>query len=376
MKTSLLRSAFTFLVFVAGVVLRAADAPLPDGVYAEIGTPRGPIVCELYYQKTPLTVASFAGLAEGKLGPTHPAPFFDGLTFHRVVPGFVVQGGDPLGNGEGGPGYHFGDELVPGLRLDRVGVLAMANEGPDTNGSQFFLTLAPVKRLDYLHTVFGQTVRGADVLPQIKQGDKFTVKILRRGAAAEAFADDDAAIKTLSAKTKSYAGPAEAGPDSPFDDPDKLLPETPPRARNFSYKLANFERVTGVRLAARLYAKTPEGDARQLNTWLRDLATQRGVAQQGALAVYFGDRDEWRIWVGDDSVGAFLGQTGGKELATSPAFRDARQKLVTAARTEGDAAYEQQKKTAPADQPVPPGQRVKLQTDFMLDGLIDRLEPK
>jgi cyclophilin family peptidyl-prolyl cis-trans isomerase len=141
---------------------------LPAGLYAEFTTPRGVIVAELRYQQAPLTVANFVGLAEGTLGPSPRKPFFDGLTFHRVVPNFVVQGGDPQGTGEGGPGYTFPDEFAPGLHHDTTGVLSMANDGPDTNGSQFFVTLREVHRLDYLHSVFGRVIRGLDVLPLIK----------------------------------------------------------------------------------------------------------------------------------------------------------------------------------------------------------------
>ena len=239
--------ALTLLLVLAPAFARAATpTPLKDGLYAHIGTPQGTITCELFYQKTPLTVASFVGLAEGKLGPAPRKPFFDGLTFHRVVPDFVIQGGDPTATGDGGPGYSFPDEFVPGLRHDAAGMLSMANDGPDTNGSQFFLTLRETNRLNYLHSVFGRVVQGLDVLPRIKQGDKMTVKIERIGAAAQAFRVDEAAFEALKAKTKKYQGAPEPGPIAHFDDPGKILPTEPPRAKNFNFKLANLERATGL----------------------------------------------------------------------------------------------------------------------------------
>src|SRR5687768_13373297 len=212
---------------------------LSVGLYAEIGTPHGPVTCELFYQQAPLTVASFVGLAEGKLGPAPRKPFFNGLTFHRVVSDFVVQGGDPTATGDGGPGYAFPDEFVAGLRHDAAGVLSMANDGPDTNGSQFFLTLRETNRLNYLHSVFGRVVRGLEVLPRIQQGDAMTVKIVRVGAAAHAFRVDDAMFAALSAKGKKYSAAREPGPTAHFHDPDQLLPAEPPRAKNFNFKLAN-----------------------------------------------------------------------------------------------------------------------------------------
>ena len=197
-KLSLAAAALGLLA--AGPVL--ADAALPDGLYAQISTPRGVITCELEYARTPLTVVNFVGLAEGTLGPAPRRPFFDGLKFHRVVPHFVIQGGDPLNTGEGGPGYAFADEFSPGLSNDVVGALSMANEGPDTNGSQFFLTLEPVGRLDYLHTVFGRTVGGAEVLRQVAAGDPMTAAelaekwhdCLRRAAPGLAPAESEALL--------------------------------------------------------------------------------------------------------------------------------------------------------------------------------------
>ncbi len=166
-------------------------AALSDGLYAEITTSRGAIVARLYFEQAPLTVANFVGLAEGTLPfQNRPAgkPFYDGLTFHRVIADFMIQGGDPVGNGSGGPGYRFPDEIVPELTHDSPGTLSMANSGPNTNGSQFFITHKATPWLDRRHAVFGQVVEGQEVVNAIRQGDRIErVRILRQGAAAQAF---------------------------------------------------------------------------------------------------------------------------------------------------------------------------------------------
>ena len=142
--------------------------------YAHFETSLGNFTVELYDSKTPKTVANFTELAEGTREWTHPktrekhkTPYYDGIIFHRVIQGFMIQGGDPLGQGYGGPGYQFEDEFHPELRHDRAGILSMANAGPNTNGSQFFITLGPTPHLDRKHSVFGAVVKGLDVVQKI-----------------------------------------------------------------------------------------------------------------------------------------------------------------------------------------------------------------
>ena len=148
------------------------------GTYAVFDTSLGTIVVRLLEKEAPTTVANFIGLAEGtvefrdaRTGKKEKRPFYDGLTFHRVIPDFMIQGGCPLGTGTGDPGYKFADEFHPSLKHDKPGVLSMANAGPATNGSQFFITHVATPWLDGKHTVFGQVTTGQDVVDKIKQGD-------------------------------------------------------------------------------------------------------------------------------------------------------------------------------------------------------------
>jgi len=143
-------------------------------VHAHFETTLGNFTVELFETHAPKTVANFVGLAEGTKEWTHPgtkktstAPFYDGIIFHRIISGFMLQGGDPLGQGFGGPGYQFEDEFHPDLRHDRAGILSMANAGPNTNGSQFFITLGPTPHLDRRHAIFGAVVDGMDVIEKI-----------------------------------------------------------------------------------------------------------------------------------------------------------------------------------------------------------------
>jgi peptidyl-prolyl cis-trans isomerase A (cyclophilin A) len=148
---------------------------MKPGTYAHFETSLGNFTIELFEKEAPQTVANFAGLAEGTKAWSDPEtskqvegkPFFDGLIFHRVIDGFMIQGGDPTGTGRGGPGYRFADEFSPKLKHDKEGTLSMANAGPNTNGSQFFITLGPTPHLNGRHSVFGQVVEGMDVVKAI-----------------------------------------------------------------------------------------------------------------------------------------------------------------------------------------------------------------
>jgi peptidylprolyl isomerase len=181
-----------------GSSVGAEDSSLGDGLFARISTDRGDIVTRLEYEKTPLTVCSFVALAEGRMNAAGGKPYYDGLSFHRVIPDFMIQGGDPLGNGSGGPGYQFPDEIDPSLKHDGPGILSMANAGPGTNGSQFFITHVETPWLDGRHTVFGKVVRGQQAVNAIKQGDKIqSVKIIRNGPGALAFKADQETFDSL-----------------------------------------------------------------------------------------------------------------------------------------------------------------------------------
>ncbi len=179
-----------------------------DGIYAILHTSKGEITIELEYKKVPMTVANFIGLAEGSLNRKDGKPFYDGLSFHRVINDFMIQGGDPAGNGTGGPGYSFPDEFDISLKHDKPGVLSMANAGPNTNGSQFFITHVPTPWLDGKHAVFGQVIEGQDVVNKIKQGDKIEkIDIVRVGKEAKEF--DTSAEAFASRVKKSVEEKAE-----------------------------------------------------------------------------------------------------------------------------------------------------------------------
>tara|TARA_R110002072_G_scaffold300390_1_gene477745 strand:- start:40144 stop:41079 length:936 start_codon:yes stop_codon:yes gene_type:complete len=162
---------------------------MQDGIYAKITTEKGEILGKLTYKETPGTVGNFVALAEGQLenkAKPQGTPYYNGLKFHRVIPDFMIQGGDPDGTGAGGPGYKFDDEFHPELKHDSPGVFSMANAGPGTNGSQFFITHVPTDWLDNKHTVFGRVIEGQDVVDSVAQGDTMqSVEIIRVGEDAK-----------------------------------------------------------------------------------------------------------------------------------------------------------------------------------------------
>jgi peptidyl-prolyl cis-trans isomerase A (cyclophilin A) len=162
---------------------------MEHGIYAKFNTSKGAIVVKLTHDLTPGTVGNFVGLAEGQLENTAKpmgTPYYDGLKFHRVIPDFMIQGGCPLGIGSGGPGYSFDDEFHPSLKHDKPGVLSMANSGPASNGSQFFITHVPTNWLDNKHTVFGHVVEGQEVVDAVAQGDSLdSIEIIREGDEAK-----------------------------------------------------------------------------------------------------------------------------------------------------------------------------------------------
>ena len=199
-----------------------------EGIFATIATNKGDIVLELEYKKTPVTVANFIALAEGKNtfvtdDKLKGKPFFDGLKFHRVIKDFMIQGGDPSGNGSGGPGYAFKDEFTD-LKHNKPGILSMANSGPTTNGSQFFITHKETPWLDGKHTIFGHVTEGMNIVNSIAQNDVITkITIVRKGALAKKFdapkvfadyfnnkSEDQKKISSIIAAKKAYLAATKA----------------------------------------------------------------------------------------------------------------------------------------------------------------------
>lgn len=239
----------------AAVVKKAPVAT--EGIFANIATSKGDITVQLEYKKTPVTVANFIALAEGKNTyvtdeKLKGKPFYDGLKFHRVIKDFMIQGGDPLGNGSGDPGYKFKDECTPDLKHNKGGILSMANSGPATNGSQFFITHKETPWLDGKHTVFGHVIKGMDVVNNIAQDDIIkSITITRKGASAKQFD----APKVFS---DYYANKAEDAKKQALIDAENRKKQAAIEAEN---KKAYFQKYAAVISAKKAELATAKADA-------------------------------------------------------------------------------------------------------------------
>ncbi|MBT7240448.1 MAG: peptidylprolyl isomerase [Flavobacteriaceae bacterium] len=202
---------------------------MQDGIYAKFNTSKGAITVKLTHDKTPGTVGNLVALAEGSLENNvkpQGTPYYDGLKFHRVIPDFMIQGGCPLGTGTGDGGYKFDDEFHPDLTHNGPGVLSMANAGPGTNGTQFFITHIATPWLDNKHTVFGHVVEGQDVVDAIAQGDTLdTLEIVRVGAAAEAWNAVEA-FRTFEGSREKRLAEAKAAQTDALDQVSAGFSET------------------------------------------------------------------------------------------------------------------------------------------------------
>ena len=251
------------LLLLANTSCQEKYPDLEDGLYAEFVTSKGTMVAKLFYEKAPVTVANFVALAEG----THPKlpdslkgkPYYNGTTFHRVIDKFMIQGGDPTGTGSGGPGYKFGDEFDISLVHDKPGMLSMANAGPGTNGSQFFITEVPTPFLNYRHAVFGELVKGQDVQDSISN-----VKTIQPGRLDKP--EQDVIIKEINIIRK--------GKDAKAFDAAKVFTEQEPklaeRREEFLNQLKEKEKEDA-KFAAETFLeknKDYEGEVKRFDTGL------------------------------------------------------------------------------------------------------------
>lgn len=203
---------------------------MDNGLYAKFNTSKGAILINLEFEKTPGTVGNFVALAEGNLennAKPQGKPYYNGLKFHRVIPDFMIQGGCPLGTGTGSPGYSFDDEFHPSLTHSGPGVLSMANSGPASNGSQFFITHVATPWLDNKHTVFGNVIEGQDIVDLVKQGDILeSIEIIRVGEAAENFKAVEA-FRTFEGSRAKREEEAKAAMKKQMDEIAAGYDETP-----------------------------------------------------------------------------------------------------------------------------------------------------
>ena len=237
-------------LFIYGTV---SAGTLPDGLYAQMKTSKGEIVLRLFYQRVPVTVSNFVGLAEGTKewkdpvsGKSNKTRFYDGLSFHRVIKDFMIQGGDPLGTGSGGPGYNFPDEFHPELKHSKPGILSMANAGADTNGSQFFITHVPTPHLDNKHSVFGEVFEGMNVVNAIQKGDLIqTLTIIRKGDQAKSF-DPENAEKLIAERNKKLS-----------EENKKIIP--PPTTKLDPVKIPNSDKSATEEVSVEMLVVTYKG---------------------------------------------------------------------------------------------------------------------
>ncbi len=275
---------------------------LKDGIYAEFITSKGTTVAELNFEETPLTVANFIALAEGKQEAVDSIykgkKFYDGTIFHRVIKDFMIQGGDPKGTGQGNPGYKFADEIVDSLQHSKKGILSMANSGPATNGSQFFITLKETPWLNGRHTVFGEVVLGQDVVDSIgtvkttRPGDKPTdtiflqqVKIHRKGAKAKSF-DAPAVFKAETEKIAKEKEEKEAAMKAALKERKEKYEALKPTAETLESGLQIIHNVKGTGQALKstdkvgVYYAGYLSNGKLFDTNIIDLAKETGTFNQ------------------------------------------------------------------------------------------------
>ena len=280
-----IRKILLLLISVLFISLTASAGTLADGLYAKMQTSKGEIVLRLFYKRAPLTVSNFVGLAEGSkewkdpvTGKARKTRYYDGLSFHRVIKDFMIQGGDPLGTGTGGPGYTFQDEFHPELKHSKAGILSMANAGADTNGSQFFITHVPTPHLDNKHSVFGEVVEGMKVVNAIVKGDLInTVTIIRKGESAKSF-DSESIEKIIAEQNRKLAEKNRKIIPEPTSaiDTAKVPDSAQARAEEVSVQLLVVA-YKGVRSSKQNIYYDKSG-AKEAAAKLSDLARRKGVS--------------------------------------------------------------------------------------------------